>query len=670
MHNQSNSLKAEPGRCRPGRIFMLAAVAVWLISGIPLEAQEANRLQFTVLHTNDEHSHFIPHPVADDHAEWPNTARGGAARIAAAIQAFRDESEQTGEPVLLFSGGDIMGGAPFGWLGLEGDPPELSLMQHLGYDAMVLGNHEFDFGPEVLAAQLRRAGYPDAAGTMALLCANLDFPPDHPLFDLGVEAYRILEPIPGFRIGVFGLLGRDAFRKTAYPGNAKHLDPVKTAQEVVELLQALDVDVIVALTHSGIEEDRELAQKVDGIHLIVGGHSHTLLEKPERAGETIVVQAGSNYRYLGALRLEFDRESGRLETMNSARNTPYILPADFNSPADSTVAELIAELERQLNDSVEVWTQGKVNNIRSVIMNASFPLMAGPPLQETELGNFIADAIRLSTSAVWGKPVEVAVQANGAIRSHVEPGIMSWSEGQITFYDLVLATGLGSGADGRPGFPVVAFYLTERELIRAMEASFLLSELLGNTYFLQYSGAAVEYDSRWSVAGRIPWSGQPLPLYRAVSRAKICRVAGIQTEDSNCEWLARDGDRLVAVATDYFIASFLPMVGKALPGLNIVFKNEHGEPIELDEAIVYHADGSQLKVWQTVVNHALEMPLNDDGIAVLSNHYSETGNRIVRVRFVPRIVIWVAITVPVLLLIAGWLVYRLWRRWRSARRNA
>jgi len=124
--------------------FKFTIFVILLLWSAQLQGRQstATDLRFTILHTNDEHSHLIPIPAVNDHPEYRNLAGGGIARLAGAIERVRIEKRQTGESVLLLSAGDILGGPAFGWLALqEGLAPELNLFQAMGYDAVTIGNH-------------------------------------------------------------------------------------------------------------------------------------------------------------------------------------------------------------------------------------------------------------------------------------------------------------------------------------------------------------------------------------------------------------------------------------------------------------------------------------------------------------------------------------------------
>lgn len=633
--------------------FILHIILLFVVCSSKGYAQDA--LHFTILHTNDEHSNLIPHPVVDYHPSQPNPALGGFARLGGLIQKIRSEKEQSGEPVLLFSGGDIIGGPAFGWLALKDYAPELDLMQMAGYDGVVLGNHEFDFGTNILASYLSKAGYPEAHSRTAVLGTNFNIPDDHPLSDAQIKRTVVRTLSNGLKVGYFGLLGEDAISKTAFPDPVTFTHYADAARIAVDELMEAGVDVIIAVTHSGQVEDVDLAQKVPEIDVIVGGHFHTALYEPIIVGKTVIVQAGSYLRYLGQLELSWLPDEQRVQVRNDESETPFLIPVDGTSPVHPEIAERVLWYETELNKIVAELTDSTITDIRQTIAFSPFSLSASPPKMESNLGNFITDAMRIVSEKETGIKTDVAVQANGAIRGHVNPGTMPWSENEISFYDLVLTTGLGSGPDGNPGYPAVAFYLTGDEIRRAMEISVLLSEIMANNYFLQFSGAGMEYDPGRTLWLRVPVTGTPIPSLRSVKNAWIINEA-----DQSRTPLKKGDDQLYRVVTDYYIASFLPQVGKLLPQLDIHFKDADGNPIELDDAVILK-NGGELKVWNTVVSYAMMHSAEND-ISEIPSSYHEPGNRLVIVNMYP---LWV---LPLLIIIfLSIITYFIIRRFRPDR---
>lgn len=593
----------------------------------------AQQLRVTILHTNDEHSHLIPIPAADDHPELQNPSIGGFARLAGAANRIRAEKEQSGEAVLMFSGGDILGGPVFGWLPLMEDvTPELSLMRIIGYDAVVIGNHEFDYGTEVLAATYRDAGYTGSEPVKpAILGSNIRPPADHPLAEIGIRNYMVLELENGLKAGVFGIIGNDAINKTAHPEPVEFDDPVESARRAVEALLEEEVDFIIAVNHAGLSEDRQLAEAIPELDVIVSGHSHTVLQEPVYAGNAVIVQAGSYLSHLGVLELAIDPGSGEITVVNEANGTPFLTELDDSVPEDESVKSEVERYRLLLNEWVAELTEGRIEKVTQPIAHLPFTIQRNEPQSEASIGNFITDAMKYAAEKALEKPVDIAVQANGAIRSDIRPGTQEWSNNRVTFYDMMMAVGLGSGSDGNPGYPLVSFYITEDEVRRALEVSVLLSELLGDNYYLQFSGMKMLYDPSRAVLFRIPFTDTPIPTSRAVLSAEL------ETDAAALNRLEKGSGRLLHVVTDRYIAGFLPMVGDFVPNLAIELKDENGAPILLDDAIIEEG-GSQLKVWQTVLGYTLSFDTGEEGLPVIPDRYSTPEGRQVEVYTLP---LWV-----------------------------
>ncbi len=223
----------------------------------------------TILHTNDMHSHIDPFPVDD--FRYPN--QGGMARRATLIDSIRKENPN----VLLLDAGDVFQGTPY--FNFYGGELEFKLMSMMGYDAITLGNHDFDNGISGLLAQLPHAKFD-------ILSANYDF--TNTLLDGYTKPHRIFEK-DGVKIGVFGigielegLVNKRLFKET------KYLDPIEVAQNTAnELKSNKKCDLVICLSHLGFEysnegiiSDRILATRTSNIDLIIGGHTHTFLKKP------------------------------------------------------------------------------------------------------------------------------------------------------------------------------------------------------------------------------------------------------------------------------------------------------------------------------------------------------------------------------------------------------
>ncbi len=362
----------------------------------------------TILHTNDVHARFEPVgssgsscTAEDDSA---GECFGGTARLATALAAARARADTS----VLLDGGDQFQGTLFytqyrGQLAAE-------MMNRLGYDAMAVGNHEFDDGPDVLADFA-------AALEAPLLMANADMS-GAPRLAEAIEPSTILEA-GGERIGVIGLTPRDN-AELASPGpDLTFSDPVAATRAEVERLTGEGVDKIVVLSHSGFGVDRRLAEAVEGIDVIVGGHTHTLLGEMEGAegtyptmvGQTAIVQAGSYGMYLGELRVTFDDAGAVI----AAEGQPILLDASVE--ADPEIAARIAEAAEPLNEiraRVVAETAAAIDGSREACR-------AG----ECEMGVLVAEAM---LDRVRDQGIDVALTNGGGLRASIDAGPVTMGE--------------------------------------------------------------------------------------------------------------------------------------------------------------------------------------------------------------------------------------------------
>ncbi|MFW6105101.1 MAG: bifunctional metallophosphatase/5'-nucleotidase, partial [Chloroflexota bacterium] len=381
--------------------ILTAILVVASCMGIPGNLQsysgEPEELYFCILHTNDIHSALIPHsPAVDYRPEQEDSAIGGLARLATAVDEIRENKMGEGEPVLLLDAGDFLGGTAFAWLALSGYAPELTIMQEMGYDAVAIGNHEYDYGPDVLAQYLLKAGYPEAHQKTLILASNTEAPPDHPLAAQNLyRNTRVFELKNGLKVGVFSLIGKDAVLLVGEGGDVQFLDQHETARQAVDELKEQGADVIVGITHSGVDEDRELAREVPGIDVIVGGHTHDALYEPALQGDTIIVQAGSFGEYLGQLELAYNPNSGKVRVRNEENAQPYLIPIDDSFACHAEIDVLVQEYTLILNAYINEMTAGKFDDIMNTVARSDCILSNHRPLNETQLGNFITDAMRI-----------------------------------------------------------------------------------------------------------------------------------------------------------------------------------------------------------------------------------------------------------------------------------
>jgi len=257
--------------------------------------------KLTILHTNDMHSRIDPFP--SNHKKYAGL--GGMSKIATLVQQVRKEEEN----VLLLDAGDVFQGTPY--FNLYGGELELKLMSQIGYDACTMGNHDFDNGLDGFNRVLPNANFP-------FLCANYDF--SNTILDGKTTPYTIIEKA-GLKIGIFGigiklkgLVDKRQYKET------KYLNPIEQANHyATHLKQVEKCNLIICLSHLGYEykdnklSDKQLAQSTENIDLIIGGHTHTFLEKAvtflNKKGKSVRVnQAGWSALSLGRVDFYFDKK--------------------------------------------------------------------------------------------------------------------------------------------------------------------------------------------------------------------------------------------------------------------------------------------------------------------------------------------------------------------------
>ena len=267
--------------------------------------------RITILHTNDVHSHI--EPFSKDHSEFPN--KGGFERRSTIINKIRKKNPNT----LLLDAGDIFQGTPY--FNFYGGEIEFKLMSMLKYDAITIGNHDFDNGIDGLEKQLPNAKFD-------IISSNYDF--TITVLDSKINDYKIYNK-SGIKIGVFGLgieleglVSKDLYRET------KYLDPIEIANDTTKKLKETEnCDLVICLSHLGYKYEKfpnricdvNLAKETKDIDLIIGGHTHTFMNEPlityNKAGKKVLInQAGCFGLYLGRIDFLFDSNNNKIFNSN------------------------------------------------------------------------------------------------------------------------------------------------------------------------------------------------------------------------------------------------------------------------------------------------------------------------------------------------------------------
>lgn len=377
-------------------LIALALVGVAVAGWLWLVPSENHELELTILHTNDIHSHY------DSFEPWGEPVQGGVARLATAIERVRDESEH----VLLLDAGDQFQGTLYFTVG--GARAVADVMNEIGYDTMVIGNHEFDSGPVELARLIDLADFP-------IISANIDALADASLSEKILPFAMFFydnEPV-----AVIGLTSEHTAIASSPGPHVQFFDVIQTAQQTVQVVEAMGVNKIMALTHLGYEYDLELATSVHGIDIIIGGHTHTSLEPYPTATTSL-----SGEPVLVATAYEWGKQLGRLDVTFTAEGL-----VDAYEGAPIAIDTSIAEDEEML--SLLAGYQPAIDALMTTIVGATEIALNGARedirVRETNLGNLICDAMLWKTQDFG---TTLAIQNGGGIRASIPKGMITMGQ--------------------------------------------------------------------------------------------------------------------------------------------------------------------------------------------------------------------------------------------------
>jgi len=601
-----------------------AAAGAGVVTGVPLIAAAAEgKKTFTILHTNDMHSAFIGLGPASDYT--PRTldddkTRGGYARLAELIAERREVRKDQG-PVLVLDAGDYSMGTAFGAATRELGG-ELQLMALMGYDATTFGNHEFDYGPEGLGQSI---GVASKAGRIpAVLVSNTGFTgSDATLADLQrlakddvIRRYLVIER-DGIRFGLFGVIGKEAIFY-ANGGAVSFTDAIEAAREMVKLLRETEkVDVVIALSHGGVEkgedgrytvgDDVELAEAVPGIDVVIGGHSHTELQEAIIVdNRTPVVQTGKEGKNLGELVITLD--GGKL-LVESYR----LYPIDDSIAGDQAIADEIETFKKSVTAAVFASRGYSVDQPLAIIPqdlpNTYTDIAAG-----TILANLCTDAFRSATKA------DIGFSVNGLMRS----GLTRGKSGVQTVYDIFAVAPLGFGVvDQTAGSALVTGYFTGLDLKNLLEFWLVDNPAHPGEFLPRASGMKYRYD---------------------MSRPQFDVVTAIELGDLDRGYRAIDitgkDERLYSLTCPLMLGVFIVAIPKTTKGkIALVPKNKAGQPLtsrvealdaprdnsgymllppgKVDTSAVATGTGkdavSEIKEWQAIMDHFRGLPVTAPG---------------------------------------------------------
>lgn len=571
------------GRTRWAAFCLAVLVLVGLAPTGLATPPEPEEDTLTVLFTHDTHDHF--YPDAGD--------VGGYTRLATLLKEERARAEEAGVPTITVDGGDFSMGSLFQTV-YATDAPELRALGAMGYDVATFGNHEFDYRSSGLARMLNTAAAirdesqealwsslaratEEVIGKYGALCPNMPAivdanykPPaeDTESWDAwnnyGVSDYTVLER-GGLTVAVFGVLGVDA--DECAPMSGMEFEPIADAARrvVAEIQEKVKPDYVICLSHSGTEdgkgEDYELAKAVDGIDLIISGHTHTTLPEPIEVNGTYIVSCGPYTQNLGKITLS--RLGGQV------RAGYELIPIDNTIPADEEMVEL-AGVFKTLVDQNYLAGYGLTYDQALAQVERDFTI--------PETGDLIGAAYIETVKQVEGEsyvPIAFAVAPDGVIRDTLRRGTVTTANA----FDIL---SLGVGADGTPGYPLISVYLTGKDLKNAFEVDASISSLMPAAT-LYGAGSHWKYNVNRMFLDRVTYStlsydGKASPI---------------------------EDNRLYRVVADLYSGQMLGAVkAKSFGLLSVTPRDENGNEVtDFEKRILHNADGSEVKAWYALAGY-------------------------------------------------------------------
>lgn len=476
--------------------------------------------ELVILHTNDVESAIDPIP-----AFWleGSPLMGGAAHLQTMFDGIRAEEAEKGNPVFLFDSGDMFTGL---LSRLTLGEVMMEMMITLGYDAMALGNHEFDYGSANFLQKMHRVPFP-------VLSANTFWKDSDFLY---ARPHAILEK-DGLRIGVIGVIGQDAMSVVlpSLVADLEFRDPIPYVRRSVEELEPI-TDLIVVLAHQGktgpmqsdqendpevwrdFEEDIELTTAVPGIDVFLGGHAHRGIDPPHVNAETgtIISQTFGHGTRVGVFRLWVDTRTGEVTKHEGGLVTPW----SAEHPADP-------------------FMEGKMNAFKAAFADQIEPVvgrledrLTRKYRRESTLGSFVADVIRDSMD------VDVGLTNAGGLRADI-------AAGDVT---------LGAIRDALPFLnSVVEVEMTGAQLVEILEQGFSLERGM-----IQVSGLVAKIDLERAVGERLvdlTVGGEAVDLARTYSVATnsfLAEGGDLYSTFEGLEWVEHDERTLAEVVIEAF----------------------------------------------------------------------------------------------------------------------
>ncbi|MEG2679622.1 MAG: 5'-nucleotidase C-terminal domain-containing protein, partial [Oscillospiraceae bacterium] len=500
------------------------------------------------------------------------------------------ERENAEVPVITVDGGDFSMGSLFQTI-YATDAPELRTLGALGYDAVTLGNHEFDYRGQGLADMLtnaKKSGDP----LPAVVLSNYKPNPDGSVASAAVQTaldnfpvtdYTILER-DGLKIAIFGVVGVSS--DECSPMSGMTLEPVADAAKrvVTKIEEQEKPDFIVCLSHGGINqdpkksEDELLAKAVPGIDVIVSGHTHATLKKPIQVGSTLIVSVGAYTQNLGVLTVNKQADK------TLAGFDYKLIPVDETVADDPEISALVASFKPLVEQKYLADYGMKFDQVLATAPFDFTPISQFAVRQEDDpLGTLVADSYLRAVQEAEGdsyEPIDVAVVNAGVIRASI-------SRGNVTVSDAFAISALGVGADGTPGYPLISAYLTGKELKDACEVDASVTPIVPEAQ-LYMTGLHYTFNPNRMIFN------------------KVTQVSQIRPDGTTAPL---EDEKLYRCVTGLFSGQMLGAVNaKSFGILTITPKDKDGNVItNFEDHIIHNQNGTEVKEWYALASYLQSM---------------------------------------------------------------
>ncbi len=584
------------------RAISLFIIFILFFSSLTAFAQDTESATADIVFTHDLHSYIDPVQVNENGVL---VEKGGFARIKTIIDSVKKQNENT----FVLDGGDFSMGTLYQSVFSE-KALELRLLGLMGYQATTIGNHEFDYRSDGLAKMLNAAKASNDPLPM-IVQSNINWGASQGEYtemlhksmeNYGVKKYAIIQA-GDLKAAVFGLMGKEAASYAPTSGLIFD-DIVESSKEIVnEIKKNENVDLIIALSHSGTNsdskssEDEILAKEVPEIDVIISGHSHTYMDNPILIGDTAVVSAGEYGRFVGNLKLS-KKENNRWKV---DQFTP--IPVDESIEPDPDLQKTIDHYRESLNSYIQLFG---FDSYDQIIARNPYPFDSVQALYkdpvDNPLGNLISDSYVYEIKKVEGEnyiPVDVAIVPVGIVRSTL-------NQGDIHVRDAYEILSLGIGEDGISGYPLISVYLTGAELRMVAEIDASLSDLMSGNK-LYWSGLYSEFNPHRMI------------LNRVVDVKLIGEVGSLKDLDDK---------KLYRVVAGLYSGQMLGAVESMSKGLlQLKPKDKDGNPLEgFSSVIIKNQSGMEVKEWYAFADYLSSFE-KTDGISTIPAKYAKSEGR-------------------------------------------